>query len=144
MLIVELFKKLPMDIIMNHIMPYTYKPQMKLLLFDIRSFTNDFKFVEDIYYTEYNGAVLICDLIKFCNNNIAPVYGIDMKYEYVLRRNYMLNLKFHRELVEYVFIKVHSNLNHNTENKIKFLWGIMTPPERMRFIYKYLIEFMGQ
>ena len=144
MLIVELFKKLPMDIIINHIMPYTYKPQMKLLLFDIRSFTNDFKFVEDVYYNEYNGAVLICDLIKFCNNNIAPVYGIDMKYEYVLRRNYMLNLKFHRELVEYVFIKVHSNLNHNTENKIKFLWGVMTPPERMRFIYKYLIEFIAE
>jgi hypothetical protein len=139
----ELFKKLPMDIIINHIMPYTYKPQMKLLMFDIRSFTKDFEFVEDFYYTEYNGSVLICDLIKFCNNNIAPVYGIDMKYEYILRRNYMLNIKFHKELVEYIFIKVHRNLNHNTENKIKFLWGLMRPPERMRFIYKYLIEYMG-
>ena len=144
MLHIELFKKIPMDIIINHIMPYTYKPQMKLLLFDIRSFTKDFQFVEDVYYTEYNGSVLICDLIKFCNNNIAPVYGIDMKYEYILKRNYILNLRCHRELVEYIFIKVHRNLNHNTENKIKFLWGLMTPPERMRFIYKYLIEFIAE
>ena len=140
MLNIELFKKLPMDIIINHIMPYTYKPQFKSLLFDIRSFTADFKFVEDVYYTEYNASILICDLIKFCNNNIAPVYGIDMKYEYILKRNYQLDRRTHREIVEYIFIKVHSNLNHNTENKIKFLWGLMTPPERMRFIYKYIME----
>jgi hypothetical protein len=140
MLKLELFKKLPMDIIINHIMPYTYKPQYKSLLFDIRSFSKDFTFVEDVYYTEYNGSVLICDLIKFCNNNIATVYGIDMKYEYILKRNYILNVKNHRELVEYIFIKVHHNLNHHTENKIKFLWGLMTPPERMRFIYKYIME----
>ena len=140
MLKLDLFKKIPMDIIINHIMPYTYNPQMKLLLFDIRSFTKDFQFVEDVYYTEYNGSVLICDLIKFCNNNIVPIYGIDMKYEYVLRRNYILNLRFHNEIVEYIFIKDLSNVNHHTENKIKFLWGLMTPPERMRFIYKYIME----
>ena len=140
MLNIELFKKLPMDIIINHIMPYTYKPQFKSLLFDIRSFTADFKFVEDVYYTEYNASILICDLIKFCNNNIAPVYGIDMKYEYILKRNYQLDRRTHREIVEYIFIKVHSSLNVNTENKIKFLWGLMTPPERMRFIYKYIME----
>jgi hypothetical protein len=140
MLNIKLFQKLPMDIIINHIMPYTYTPQFKSLLFDIRSFTADFNFVEDVYYTEYNGSVLICDLIKFCNNNIAPVYGIDMKYEYILKRNYQLDRRTHREIVEYIFIKVHSNLNHNTENKIKFLWGLMTPPERMRFIYKYIME----
>lgn len=143
MLKLELFKKIPMDIMINHIMPYTYEPQFKLLLFDIRSFTKDFQFVEDVYYTEYNSAVLLCDVITFCNNNIAPVYWIDMKYEYILKRNYILNLKFHRELVAYMCINVHSNLSHNTENKIKFLWGLMIPPERMRFIYKYLIEFMG-
>jgi len=143
MLKLELFKKIPIDIIINHIMPYTYKPQFKLLLFDIRSFTKDFQFVEDVYYTEYNSAVLLCDLITFCNNNIAPVYGIDMKYEYILKRNYMLDVKNHRELVAYMCINVHRNLSHNTENKIKFLWGLMIPPERMRFIYKYLIEFMG-
>jgi hypothetical protein len=144
MLKLELFKKLPMDIIINHIMPYTYKPQYKSLLFDIRSFSKDFTFVEDVYYTEYNGSVLICDLIKFCNNNIAPVYGIDMKYEYILKRNYILNVKNHRELVEYIFIKVHRNLNHHTENKIKFIWGLITPPERMRFIHKYIMEYITE
>ena len=133
-----------MDIIINHIMPYTYKPQYKLLLFDIRSFTKDFQFVKDVYYTEYNSEILIYDLITFCNNNMAPVYGIDMKYEYVLKRNYLLNLKCHRELVEYIFTNVHVNLIFKTENKIKFLWGIMTPPERMRFIYKYIMEFIAE
>ena len=144
MLNTELFKHLPMDIIINHIMPYTYKPQYKLLLFDIRSFTKDFQFVKDVYYTEYNSEILIYDLITFCNNNMAPVYGIDMKYEYVLKRNYLLNLKCHRELVEYIFTNVHVNLIFKTENKIKFLWGIMTPPERMRFIYKYIMEFIAE
>ena len=140
----KLLKKIPNEIIINHIIPYSYQTQPLCLLYDIRSYTREFRFVEDVYYTEYNGSVLICDLIKFCNNNIAPVYGIDMKYEYILKRNYILNLRCHRELVEYIFIKVHSNLNHNTENKIKFLWGLMTPPERMRFIYKYLIEFIAE
>jgi hypothetical protein len=135
----ELLKKIPNDIIINHIIPYTYQKQPLCLIHDIRSYTREFKFVEDVYYTEYNPSVLICDLIRFCNNNIAPIYGIEYKYELLLRRNYVLSMKCKTDIIHYVFQNVHKNLNHKTENKIKFIWGLLTTQERLDFIAEYLL-----
>jgi hypothetical protein len=135
----ELLKKIPNDIIINDIIPYTYQKQSLSLLHDIRSYTREFQFVEDVYYTEYNPSVLICDLIRFCNNNIAPIYGIEYKYELLLRRNYVLSMKCKTDIIHYVFQNVHKNLNHKTENKIKFIWGLLTTQERLDFIDEYIL-----
>jgi len=135
----ELLKKIPNDIIINHIIPYTYQKQPLRLLHDIRSYTREFKFVEDVYYTEYNPSVLICDLIRFCNNNIAPIYGIEYKYELLLRRNYLLSMRCKTDIIHYVFQNIHKNLNHKTENKIKFIWGLLTSQERLDFIDEYIL-----
>jgi hypothetical protein len=135
----ELLKKIPNDIIINHIIPYTYQKQPSCLIRDIRSYTREFKFVKDVYYTEYNPSVLICDLIRFCNNNIAPIYGIEYKYELLLRRNYVLSMKCKTDIIHYVFQNVHKNLNHKTENKIKFIWGLLTAQERLDFIDEYIL-----
>jgi len=136
----ELLKKIPDEIIINHIIPYTYQTQPLRLLHDIRSYTREFKFVEDIYYTEYNPSVLLCDLIRFCNNGkVAPIYGVEYTYELFLRRNYTLSMKSKIDIIEYVFQNIHNKLTYKTENKIKFIWGLLTSQERLDFIDEYIL-----
>jgi hypothetical protein len=133
-------KKLPHDVIINHIIPYTYQTQPLSLLRDIRSYTREFRFVKDVYYTEYNPSVLLCDLIRFSNNDgVAPIYGIEYKYELLLRRNYVLSSKCKTDIIQYVFQNIHDKLHHKTENKIKFLWGLLTSQERLNFIDEYIL-----
>ena len=136
----KLLKKIPNDIIINHIIPYSYHPQPLCLLHDIRSYTREFRFVEDVYYTEYNPSVLLCDLIRFSNNGkVAPVYGIEYEYELLLRRSYVLSSKSKRDIIQYVFHNIHDKLLYKTENKIKFIWGLLTPQERLNFINNYIL-----
>ena len=136
----SLFKKLPDDVIINHIIPYTYQTQPLSLLRDIRSYTREFRFVQDVYYTEYNPSVLLCDLIRFSNNGgVAPIYGIEYKYELLLRRNYVLSNKCKTDIIQYVVHNIHDNLQDKTENKIKFLWGLFTSQERLNFIDEYIL-----
>ena len=110
------------------------------LLRDIRSYTREFRFVQDVYYTEYNPSVLLCDLIRFSNNGgVAPIYGIEYKYESLLSRNYVLSNKCKTDIIQYVVHNIHDNLQDKTENKIKFLWGLFTSQERLNFIDEYIL-----
>jgi hypothetical protein len=128
---------IPEDIIMNHIIPYTYNILPKKLLNDIRSNYIHTQEIVNMYYFDYNAKILLYDLIIFCNNNIAPVYGIEKKYEKILRRNFTLANKNNTEILDFVFFHFHKNILHNPERKIKFLWGLMTPRERKQFFESY-------
>lgn len=139
MSLVKLLHRLPDDIVMNHIIPYTYQRQPLSLLHDIRSYIREFRFVKDVYYTEYNPCVLLCDLIRFSNNGgVALEYDIEHKYELLLRRNYLLSSKCKTDIIKYVFQNIHNKLQDKTENKIKFLWGLFTSQERLNFIDEYI------
>lgn len=46
--------RIPYYVVHRHIIPYTYLPQSKELLQDIRNYTQDIKLIEDTYYTRYN------------------------------------------------------------------------------------------
>lgn len=139
MSLVKLIKKLPDDIIMNHIIPYTYQQQPLMLLCDIRSYIRELRFIENVYYTEYNSSVLLCDLIRFTNNGgVAPVYGINNRYELLLRRNYKLSSNYKKDITKYVLQNIHDKLEYKTGNKIKFLWGLFTPQDRIDFIDEYI------
>ena len=51
-------------------MPYAYRVQPKILLWDIRSFYIDYSLIINTYYTMYNDNILLYDLRKFMEGNL--------------------------------------------------------------------------
>jgi hypothetical protein len=133
----NLFLKLPTEIIINHILPYTYEKQSPKLLNDIKSFYNDLNIIENYYYFEQNSSVLLNDIKHFIN--IPSSYE---RFE-ILHNNNNDDYKFIRKYV----LKKHKKyykiiLNYsNTEidRAIRKIIGLMTLIERTRFINKYII-----
>ena len=135
----KLIQRVPFDVLVNHIIPYTYERKPINHLLDIRSFSSDYKVLQNFIFYDYNEVIILNDLIRFCNNNVAPIYDIDPKYEELLRRHISFNNKSKLEIRQYVFSDFHKRLLSNTEVKIKFLWGLLTNIERTRFLNTYYI-----
>lgn len=132
--------KLPEDVVINHIIPYTYQLQPIRLLYDIRSFVNDYALVESIYMTQFNALILLNDLLRFCYINVSPSYGIENIFDNVLRRHYCISGKSEEYVINRVHLNFHRNVEVRTERKIKFIWGLLTRQERTQFINKYLLD----
>jgi hypothetical protein len=49
-----IWRTLPEDIVIQHIMPYTYRKQSPQLLFDIRNYYDDYALVDEYYNHNYN------------------------------------------------------------------------------------------
>lgn len=135
----QLFNKLPYDVILNVIIPYTYNIQNKELTQDIRNFRIDMNLLENMFY-DYNEIIILNDLIRFCNNFVSPVYDIEDRYIMILMRNYAFKNKTKEKLRHYVFNYFHKTLLENTINKIRFLFGLLTPIERTRFFNRFYID----
>jgi hypothetical protein len=136
---IRLLQILPDDIVVNHIIPYTYEKQSKILLQDIRSYSSDLDLIDNYYMFESNEIILLNDLVRFCNNNIAPVYDVEPRYETILKRHFSMKDKTRLEIKQFVFIDFHRRLIVHPERKIKFLWGLLTPLERTRFFNRYVL-----
>ena len=135
----KLIDKLPFDVIINHILPYTYKPQPNNLLTDIRSHYADYGILDNVYMTQYNEFILLSDLIKFCGRCLNPYYGMNNKFDAILRRHINIIYKNEEKLINMVRLNFDRNIENNTERKIKFIWGLLTPFERSEFINKFII-----
>jgi len=131
-------QKLPEDVIMNHILPYTYQPQPHRVMRDIRSFVNDYSTVENLYMTQLNELILLNDLLRFCRINLNPSYGINHLFQIILRRHVMLSKKSEAYLITKIRVCFHRNSSVKTESKIRFIWGLLKPFERANFIQKYI------
>jgi hypothetical protein len=136
----SLLNKLPMDIIINEIMPFTYTIQNKDLMQDVRSFYTDMNLLENMFY-DYNDIVISNDLILFCNNFISPLCDLDDRYEKILRRLYVFKDKKKDELRHFAFYYFHKSILVNPGNKIRFLFGLLTPLERTRFFNHFYIDY---
>jgi len=132
-------KKIPNDVIINNIVPYTYQLQNKKHLIDVRSFYADYEVLKCFQHYDYNDTIVLNDIIRYCNSNIAPIYDIEIKYEQILRRNLFYKNKTKNEIREHIFNDFHNHLLENTERKILFFWGLLTPSERSEFINDYYL-----
>jgi len=103
----ELFAKLPNDIIMNHILPYSYQTQPKKIMRDITFFCSTLETVENYYYFEFNDTILLHDIIHFCIWLKNPVF---------------------------VFVK---QSRWNKKRIIRLYWAILKPFERLLFIRRF-------
>ena len=135
----KLIDRLPFDVIVNHILPYTYNPQPKNLLLDIRSYVNDYALVESVYITQYNEFVLLHDLKKYCGAYLNPYFGMNNNFYSILRRHVNIIYQSEETLINTVRNNFQRNLEINTERKVKFVWGLLTPTERTDFINNFII-----
>jgi hypothetical protein len=137
---IELLEKIPMDVVINNILPYTYLVQPKKLLHDIRSFYSDYAFLENIYSYEYNYDVLIYDLTCFCNRTRYPFYNIDENFCLLLKRLFRLKNYSDAQLNTYVFNIFHRTVTTNIIRKIRSIWALLRPRERTLFINNFLAD----
>jgi hypothetical protein len=136
-----LISLLPEDVIINHIIPFTYLVQPRKLLVDIRSYVIDYSFLENIYTYEYNDEILLYDLVTFCNNGKFPTWGLEPKYDEIVRRHFLYKSIRDSDLQLLIFMAFHRKMGQLCERKNRFLWGLLRPRERTSFINKYLGSF---
>jgi len=132
-------RKLPEEIIVNHIAPFMYCTQNIALLDDIRSYYKDKRFLENLYYTEFNDTILVYDLVRFCNCGLTS-NGINPSFERILRRNLILSKKPSAYVVSYILSSFVTSVTHNALAKTKFLWTLLSPGERTNFINRVLFN----
>lgn len=135
----KLLDSLPLEIIINNIIPFTYETKNQYHLQDISSFYTDFRLMQNMFY-EFNDVIILNDLIRFCNNFISPIYDIEKRYDAILRRHFSFKNKTKEELRHFVFYDFHKNILINPDRKIKFLFGLLTPIERTRFFNHFYIN----
>ena len=139
-MILKNLKKIPIEIINTHIIPYTYSFQSKELLNDISSYSNDFSLIENYYYCLHNPKICMNDLIFFCNS-VYVIFTINYKFQSILRRHIYFTNKPNDKLYKFIIYIINCNNNRKIERFVKFLWGLLIPLERTKFINEYIIYY---
>ena len=125
--------KIPNDIIINHIIPYTYNIQSKELLMDIKSFYVDYSIINNVYLFDYNNLILLRDLLFFFGTYEYKKLIYIIK-KYIFFKNYRND-----QIYNYIINKFELEIKINTLRKTRFLIGMMTPLQRTRFINNFIL-----
>lgn len=131
-----LVKTLPQDVIREHIMPFTYRPQPKSLLEDIESYHTGMTEIEDHYYTEFNEYFLYYDIVTFCNSHTFIENNYEIVYKHIIQRH--ICYKHQRKMQRSIYLLLSYYYRNDTKRYIRFLWGLLTPYERTQFITQYI------
>ena len=130
--------KIPNDIIINNIIPFTYEIQSKILLKDIQSFYKDYEIVINYYSFDYNDYILCSDLIRFVNNNyFLNSYSNNM--EKLFQRSYFYNLINKDDYVFFIENNIYNNYIINPKTVSRIIFGLLKPYERKRFLHRFVI-----
>lgn len=128
----KLWEKIPYDVFVNHIIPYTYQKIDSKLLNDIHNFIRDYNIILNYYSFDLNEYFLIRDILLFCGSGERTF--IDFLNRNVMFKTLSLDKKY-----EYIQQQFYYNLNSRVDQKNKFLLALMTPSERTRFINRNII-----
>lgn len=117
----------PELLVQQCILPYTYLPQPKKLLADIRSFVVDYRIVSNVYSFDFNDEILMTDLVNFC------------MVQYFTSQQYKL-ISNMPAIDMYLQTEYYSNSNVENKTRIsRLIWGLLTIEERTRFINHYIL-----
>jgi len=130
---------IPYCVVHKHIIPFTYLPQPKELLRDICNYNQDINLIEDTYFTQYNEFILLTDLLLFHNYNYNINY-ISNSLGALMNRHIKLK---HKDMIYLNNYMITIKRPCRRKRTIKFIWGLMTPEERNRFINDYLLDNMS-
>ena len=136
----KLWAKIPYDVFINHIIPYTYQKIDSNLLNDIQNFLRDYRIILNYYSFDMNPGFLIHDILLFCSNGEMQFNILNDSFIDFLNRNLMFKKLTLYKKTEYIKRNYCLNLASNVEQKNKFLFSLFTPNERARFINTYIIE----
>ena len=117
-------KRIPIDIIINHIIPYTYNIQPKLLLEDIKNYHKIRTILIDDKYDT--------DVIK--HEILAVFYCNKQKLNNILHRHFQINLQNYDYNIIYKY-------SQNTTFNI--LFGLFSTEERTYFL-EYILTDLRQ
>ncbi len=130
----NLFKKLPIEIIRENILPYTYNIQHPRLCLDIKSFHLTYNYLSRIFYIKYafdHLDILSRYIARFINDDIPTIYGYTDKCLPIYRRLYILKDKDNKFIRNYVWYISNHLLKKNT---IRNYISILNPLERYLLI----------
>jgi len=135
--------KLPLYLIREYIIPYTYKPQPRYLLHDIKSFVSDFSLISSVYFTQYKECILMNDLIKMIDKiDKCAVNNKNIKRVFTrMKDNYYLND------IEYITYKenfLENAYKDDNVRKIRLIWGLLTPRERTIFFNTFILDDLDE
>jgi hypothetical protein len=117
----------PELLVQQCILPYTYLPQPRELLADIRSFVVDYRIVNNVYSFDFNDEILMTDLVNFC------------MVQYFTSQQYKL-ISNMPAIDMYLQTEYYSNSNVENRTRIsRLIWGLFTIEERTRFINQYIL-----
>ena len=130
--------KIPNDIIINEILPYTYCPQPKNLLEDIKNYYNTRKYLFEKYYNMYGRDDYIkdsmdYDLIRFFNEDISLADGFLNCFYRRYKRLFKLKEK-KNEYVRHVMSQMGGQGRNAVTLDIGIKLGILRTFERDQFI----------
>jgi len=108
-------QRIPLDVIINHIIPYTYHIQSNILLEDIKSYYTIKEILLDEKY--------LTNIIK--HDILAVFYDNRSKLSTILHRHFQMKMK-----------KMEYNTIYDLPNNKRFniLFGLFTKEERMHFL----------
>ena len=114
------------------LLPFTYCPQSKELMADVRSYVIDYRIVDDIYSLHFNSSILMTDLIGFCfsrrTDNDITQHQRQLLFQMQPIKRQMLTRFFTR-------------IDDNTCSRIsRTIWAILTREQRTRFINIYILH----
>ena len=78
--ITYLNKRLPDELLVNHIYPHLYQVQPKKLLVDIRSYVSDLELLSEVYNTEFNEVILFNDMVNFVTRRSLSIQMMNTQY----------------------------------------------------------------
>ena len=110
------------------ILPYTYLPQSKELMSDVRSYVSDYRIIENVYAFDYNDNILMTDLVNFCVNK-------DFSLQ---QRRMLVNLSAVDMYLQTGYFPNPNMDNH--ERRARLIWGILTREQRTQFINEYILH----
>ena len=143
----SLFNKLPLEIILTNIIPYTYTPQSKELINDIHSFNKTKQYLKEVYYVRWKDTFeyeidadlnwLDNDIHRFFNEDQATMFGYKNKCIIKYKRLFCLQNKQLETTIKYI-----SKRRKPIQN-INIQLGLLNPEERIRFI-KFALSLDNQ
>ena len=132
----HLWKLIPMDILIHHILPYCVQPQKKELLSDIRDYQESLNIAKSfLFHQDFNNMsiILLHMIINQPNDDwYNQYYASYYRVNDLLSRTYLSNPDKMKDIINDRFVFGQYALNSKT--KINILWGLMTPKERTHFI----------